>query len=310
MGSANRTRSRSLAFTAKAFALATLAVASGPLRADDVYLTNGSVFEEVVTRTTDTHVIIEMAIGKLTLPLAQVSEVVVADTPIAEFQRRHTALLEDPRSGAANWLQLSRWGLANGLATQAGQAALFAARLDAGLEGLKPLLTGLGYERVESVGWIARSDAMRLRGMVLYDGEWMTPDDRAARVASDRPRRSPELRRSERGTTSRQAGGVGDNQVALASIKLAEKALDEGRQAARKSDRQGHRGFGFGSSRSGAFPGVVFPRQRFASPEDAAAYNERVRKDLAALATRPPGSIIPLNSNGPQRSGVFSTPKP
>ena len=293
--------------------LGALTVGSGALLADDVHLTNGSVFEDVVTRTTQTHVIIEMAIGKLTLPLSQVKELVVADTPIAEFQRRHKALLEDPRSGAENWLQLSRWGLAHGLSAQAGQAALFAARLDAGLDGLEPLLTGLGYERVESVGWIARSDAMRLRGMVLYDGEWMSPNDRAARIASDRPARTRNGAGQSRAQGTQDPRSVGDNEVALASIKLAEKALEQGRQAdreARQTERRAQRDYGFGANRFGVYPGVILPRQRFASPEEAAAYSERVRKDIAALANRSPGSIIPLNNSGPQRSGVFSTPQP
>lgn len=291
---------------AVATSLASVTLTVSPLLADDVHLTNGSVFEDVVTKTTDTHVIIEMAIGKLTLPLAQVSKVISADTPIAEFRRRHTALLENPSSEAVDWLHLSRWGLANGLSSQASQAALFAARLNADLDGLAPMLAGLGYENLDNVGWIPRSEAMRLRGKVLYDGEWLTPNQRTARILSARSKQSAPQSAQH---SQRPDQSTSDNAVALASIKLAEKALEHGEHASRRADQRTSRTSPeFGRGGYGVYAGVVIPQQQFASPEAAAAYNEQIQQDLKALTNRVPGSIIPLNNRGPTGSIFVARP--
>ncbi len=291
--SPNRASSVIFACGLATLALALVAATPSPSHADDVYLTNGSVFEDVVTHSTATHVVIEMAIGKLTLPLEQVKRVESGDTPIAEFRRRRDDLLNDPSSDPSSWLSLARWGLGHGLEMQARQAALLAARLSPDLDGLSVLLENLGYELQPEIGWIPRSEAMRRRGLVFHDGTWVTPEVRSAQLSQ----RVPETRRQEvERPQSQGEGEVSSNQVALASIELARRALEHTESKDQGGRDRGDRRSTFGSTQYGVFAPVLIPGQLFGTPAEAAAYRERVQRDLAALATRPPGSIIPLST--------------
>lgn len=279
---------------------------TGAAVADDVHLVNGAVFEDVSTERTDTHVLIEMPIGRLRLPAEQVARIVDGDSPIATYRRRSNALLSDPSSGAADFLDLARWAVRQGLSGQARQAALIAARFDPDLGGLTELLTGLGYEKVAGIGWLPYAEAQRSRGLVLLDGEWLTRREREARIAR-------ELRDAQRAAPTARSTDGGDRELARESVELARRAVESadasrrsaedrsaerGRNATRSSfDRHGPR---FGGQRANVYGGVVLPVQRV-DPEAAAAYQERVRKDLAALATRTPGSLIPVQEFRPPK---------
>ncbi|HUP22520.1 MAG TPA: hypothetical protein VNB06_06220 [Thermoanaerobaculia bacterium] len=270
---------------ATACALAVLVVLAGAsaLSADDVHLYNGRVFEDVVAEVTDTHVIVELAIGRLRFPVDQVREVVRSETPLADFHDRRQALLHDPASAAASWVDLAAWARSRGLERAWRETALLAARLDPAAPGLEPLMLELGCERDEAIGWMPRAEVMRRRGLVEYRGSWLPPE----RVA--------ELRRAEReaaATTAeadrvaaglRSRRGASDNEVALASIELAREALRADRDAAAPP-----RGVPLGQAIFvGGWPwlvGGVAP----ATPEAREAWD--------ALAVRQPGSIIPLEA--------------
>lgn len=181
-----------------------LAGAALPALADDVYLTNGKVFEGVIAEVTETAVRIRMPGGELSLARSQVLRVETGDSGFAEFLRRKAAL--GKAAGAAEWLGLARWARASGLDQGAREAALRAADLDPHLQGLAPLLRGMGYELDEQLDrWIPYDDSMRRRGFVLADGEWITREEhrqltrareedfarrRAEREAADAARRT------------------------------------------------------------------------------------------------------------------------
>ena len=272
-------------------------------QADDVHLTNGAVFEDVSTEVTETHVVIEMPIGRLRLPNEQVARIVEGDSPIATFQRRSNELLSDPSSGAADFLELARWSIRQGLNGQARQAALIAARFAPELDGLSELLSGLGYEHVDGIGWLPYAEAQRSRGLVLFDGEWLTRREREQRIARDH--------REETRRARAPGAEPSDRELARDSIELARRTVEAVDRAAQQSseraveaDRRAVRagfqthGPRFGARQNNVYGGVVLP-VRGVDPEAAAAYQERLSRDLKSLATRAPGSLIPVQQHRP-----------
>lgn len=273
--------------------------------ADDVHLTNGAVFEDVSTEVTETHVVIEMPIGRLRLPNEQVARIVEGDSPIATFQRRSNELLSDPSSGAEDFLELARWSIRQGLNGQARQAALIAARFAPDLDGLPELLSGLGYEHVDGIGWLPYAEAQRSRGLVLFEGEWLSRRQREQRIASEH-REETRRARAPRDEPS-------DRELARDSIELARRAVETVDRAQQSSRQQSERaaddrravrvgfqthGPRFGTRQNNVYGGVVLP-VRGVDPEAAAAYQERLSRDLKSLATRAPGSLIPVQQHRP-----------
>jgi hypothetical protein len=283
--------------TASALAASMVLAGASGLGADDVHLYNGRVFEDVVAEVTESHVIVELAIGRLRFPVDQVREVVRSETPLADFHDRRQALLHDPSSAAASWVDLAAWARSRGLERAWRETALFAARLDPTAPGLEPMMLELGYERDEAIGWMPRAEVMRRRGLVEYRGSWLAPErvaelrqverdsEASAAAEAERVASSIRSRSASRGSepTGSPASGPTDNEVALASIELAREALRS------EPPTTGARsGATIGSSIIlGGWPwfvGGVAP----ASPE--------VREAWEALAVRQPGSIIPLES--------------
>ena len=283
-----------------------VAAVAGLGHADDVHLTNGAVFEDVSTETTATHVIIEMNIGRLRLPNEQIARIVEGSSPIEEHRQRSNELLSDPGSRAEDFLELARWSVRQGLVSQARQSALIAARLGPDLAGLQELLAGLGYEHVHGIGWLPYDEAQRSRGLVLFEGQWLTRTEREERIAE-------EQRSSAARTTAGRNAQPSDRDIALESIELARRsveAVDDASQRAAQSERRDERprrlsGHGFvghgprfGDRQNNVYGGVVLPI-RGVDPAAAAAYQERLSRDLKSLASRAPGSLIPVQQHRP-----------
>lgn len=149
--------------------------------ADDVYLTNGRVFEGVIAEETETQVRIRMAGGVVAIPRGQVLRLEKGESPLAEYLRRKESLERAPDAGAAGWLELARWARAQKLEPR--EAALRAARIDPRLPGLAPLLLDLGYVLDEELGrWVPYAESMRRRGLVLVEGEWISREQYADRL--------------------------------------------------------------------------------------------------------------------------------
>ncbi len=92
-------------------------------------------------------------------------------------------LRKNPAAGASDWLELARWAKVQQLGQATREAALAAATLDPGLEGLAPILRGYGYVLDEQLDrWISYEESMRRRGFVLSNGQWITREEYAAKV--------------------------------------------------------------------------------------------------------------------------------
>jgi hypothetical protein len=160
-----------------------LSLIAVPALADDVYLVNGRKFEGVIAETVGSQVRIQMQGGILSLPSSQVLRVETGESSLAEYLRRKESLKKNPSARAADWLALAQWTQGKQLEQATRESAVVAATMDPKLPGLKPILGGFGYVLDEELGrWVLYSDAMRRRGFVLANGEWVTREEYAATV--------------------------------------------------------------------------------------------------------------------------------
>lgn len=290
----NRSKRDAWVWRVCSFSAALLVIGSSLTLADDVHLENGSSFEDVVVTRTDSHVIVELpAGGRLRLPNEQVREVVLGSSPLQRFREYREELLASPGSSGEDVLDLVRWAQLNGLEQEARSLALVLARAQPDLVGLAPVMSGIGYQQDEHGVWILHDDLMRRRGMVRYADRWMSPSERDAQIDRERAAevRASYERRNDRAQSSTNAPSASpsDNEVALESIRLARSVVEQ-----QGGDRHGHHA----PPITAAVIGGVALRggHTGAGGEAYQAYRAQIRADIAALAKRQPGSILPLST--------------
>lgn len=276
---------------------------SGAGAADDVYLTNGGVFQGVETSRTETHVVVRLQIGQLRLPVGQVVRVVERETPYVVYAERKAELLANG-AAAEEFVALARWAVHHSLEAEWREAALIAARLDPGTAGIETLMAEMSYQHDAELGWIPHSQAMERRGLVEVGGEWVSPEEAELRrreraVAERLARLEAEERLRRRRAEAPADAQVSSNEVALASIELAREVVAENRgvDVGRVS--------GLAVSRSVLIPtlplsgggGFVVGHVPVGVPRGSVGARSRDLEAIwRALETRQPGSIIPLSA--------------
>jgi hypothetical protein len=161
-------------------ALLLVLLGRGPGFADTVYLTNGRSFEGVIAEVSDAAVRIQMPGGSLSLPRSHVLRVEKSESDFAEYLKRKAVLQHNGEAG--DWLKLARWAKSQGLEQGAREAALTAADLDPHVEGIAPFLRAYGYVLdAQLERWIPYADSMRRKGLVQWNGQWISREEHAAR---------------------------------------------------------------------------------------------------------------------------------
>src|SRR5947199_4672007 len=175
-----------------------------PVFADNVYLANGRKFEDVMAETTDSHVRIHLQGGVLVLPKSQVLRVEPGDSSLGDYLRRREALKKSPSTRAADWIELARWAQSKQLDQATRDSALAAAALDPRAPGLAPLLRGYGYVLDEQLDrWVPYADAMRRKGFVQANGQWISREEYQARARAQAEEDA--RRRADRQEQAREA---------------------------------------------------------------------------------------------------------
>ncbi len=147
--------------------------------ADDVHLTNGGVFEDVLAEWEGDALRVRMPGGEVRLARSSVARVVETTGGQAEYLRRAEALRRG-RAGPAAWLELARWARAEGLGRAAREAALEAGEREPRLAGLAPLLESYGMVLdAEAGSWVTYAESMHRQGFVRYEGRWITRREQA-----------------------------------------------------------------------------------------------------------------------------------
>lgn len=207
-----------------------VSLAGGAASADDVILKNGRKFEGVIAETTDTQVRIRMQSGVVSLPKSQVLRVEAKDSDLSGYLRRKEALRRSPDARAGDWLELARWAKSQGLEQGAREAALAAAELDPGLDGVAALLRGYKYIFDEQLGrWISYPESMRRRGFVFSQGAWISREELAERVRLQREAEAQAARIREAARVERAARQT-EMLLAAQTALLAETVRDRERE--------------------------------------------------------------------------------
>ena len=155
---------------------------AAPLLADNVYLKNGRVFEDVVAEVGPESVKIHLAFGQMGVSLDSVDRIERAESSLVAYQERRDALRVDPTAEAADWVELAQWALRRDNRYGAREAALVAAEKNPRAEGLEELMRRMDYVFEPEIDrWIPFEDSMRLRGFARVDGQWLSPEQLLAR---------------------------------------------------------------------------------------------------------------------------------
>jgi hypothetical protein len=143
--------------------------------ADSVFLKGGGEIKgEVVEQRVDA-VVVEVGPGRITLPMKNVVRIVANTTDLGLYHSRAAALA--PRD-VAGWLSLAAWAQRHDLATQAREA--YERVLDVDPMNADAHLA-LGDVRMGD-RWLGAAEANRARGLVEFEGTWMSPGERQLRL--------------------------------------------------------------------------------------------------------------------------------
>jgi hypothetical protein len=157
-----------------------LAALTGGARADTVHLVNGRSFEDVVAWLDGDQVRIRFDYGEMSLPREAVAGIESGTSELTRFEERWETLAR-AEAPAEEWLDLARWARGAGLDHGAARAAVRASVLDPTVEGLAPLLAGLGFVQDETSGaWLPLDEMMARRGWVRRGSDWIPPEQAAA----------------------------------------------------------------------------------------------------------------------------------
>lgn len=163
--------------------------------ADTVVLKSGGRIEGVLVAQTADRLTMDVSVGRISIDASSVKRVEKSVSRLAEFQRRRDAL-SATRSDVDSWIELAEFASRAGLKTQAALAWREVLKRDPdNLTANRELgRTLVGNE------WMNEDEANRARGLVLYQGSWVTPAERDTlrrdvERAEDAERRVREARR-------------------------------------------------------------------------------------------------------------------
>ena len=196
--------------------------------ADDVYLKNGKSFQDVIATEEGTQVRVKMPGGELAISRAQVLRIERGSSPYGDYLERKGELGKAPSAEA--WLGLALWAQGQGLESGVREAALKAAKLDPGLQGLPPLMRRLDYVLESELGrWVPYDESMRRKGFVREGARWITAQELADRdraLEEERSRKAATREAEARDRLTRQL------ELSLLTATLERQAADRAAAAA------------------------------------------------------------------------------
>ena len=242
---------------------------------------------------------IQLAFGHLVLPADQVLSLEKADSPLAAYLERKAALAARPEAGAEEWLALARWSKANEINQGAREAAMAAAEIDPRLPGLDPLLRPFGLVFDEEIGrWVPYEEAMTRRGLVRFEGQWITRDEQRLRLA--------ELQR-ERALAAEEA--TARRLAALTEVMVAREEREALEEVVEPAEMPWYGlpywyGWGGGVVVHGGF--VHRPRDGH-FPRHDGGIRPPPGHHFGGVFDRVPGSLLPIAPQAPSRPVSSST---
>lgn len=196
--------------------LALVLIVSTSAVADDVYLKNGRVFEDVEAEVSGDRVIVYLPFGEIGFSRDVVERIEESVSTQAVYRQRRDGLVANPGSTAGDWLELARWATSRGFEHGAREAAMRAASLDPSLESLGAVMRDLEFAFDPALDrWIPLEEKMRRDGYRRVGGEWLSAEqlEARARLASEaaRTREAEEERRLTRAVVALAAAQIAQN---------------------------------------------------------------------------------------------------
>jgi len=156
-------------------ALIVLLTLAAPVFADQVFVKGGGVLTGVIVERDERSVVLEVAPGRITLPMARVDRIVEGTSSLARYRDRAARLSPSDSQG---WLDLAQWAAGQGLRTQAQEAFARVLALDPSNE---PAQRAVGNVQFDG-RWMSPEESYRAQGLVPFEGQWLTPNERSAAV--------------------------------------------------------------------------------------------------------------------------------
>jgi len=150
---------------------AVLLAFAAPLAAEDVLLVGGGRISGVIVERTANTLVLEVGPGRVTLPLSRVERVIEGRSALAIFRERAQNLAADDVAG---WLALANWAQERALSTAAREAFEHVLRLDPQNAAAHRALGNVLHEG----RWMTAEESYRDRGLVPFEGGWVTPAER------------------------------------------------------------------------------------------------------------------------------------
>lgn len=165
--------------------------------ADDVLLRGGGRISGRILARSETSVQVDVGPGIITVPMASVLSIEEKRTPLDEYEERAATLRDND---AAGWLQLANWAAARGLNTQARRTYDKVLAIDPQNVNAN---RALGHVLADG-RWVTEEESYQLRGLVQFEGEWITAPERDA-ILGQRDARLAELGRIDAERRARDA---------------------------------------------------------------------------------------------------------
>lgn len=191
------------------------------LGADEVVLKSGRTIRGVVVEETATTIVLDIGAGQVGFPRSGVARVVKGHSAVAEYRQRAEALRPDDIGG---WLALGQWARDRDLITSAAEAFERVVALD---PGNRIAHEALGHEFVAGA-WLVGDEARRARGLVPFEGDWVTPAEQRARLAEREADRRERRERAEDAARTAEAEARAREAEARAKQAEAEARIDSG----------------------------------------------------------------------------------
>ncbi|PYQ52931.1 MAG: hypothetical protein DMF78_10315 [Acidobacteria bacterium] len=217
----------------RAVAVLAFVIVAVAARGDEVFVRGGGRVSGHVIAYGPDSIVVDVGPGQIGLPVSYVERIVPGTTPQAVYRERAARLAP---GDAAGWVALGQWAMEQDLVTK-GRAAF------EHVLGIDPSNAAahlaLGHVRVGDQ-WMTQDESHRARGLVSYQGRWMTPDDRRALLDERLAAAEEERMRLEAEARVREA----EARARLAEAE-AERAEAELNRSAAPAPAFGDTGFGY-----------------------------------------------------------------
>ena len=153
-----------------------LALLPAALAADEIHLRGGGRVSGEIVAESETEVKVDIGAGRMTVKRSSIERIEKTRSPLTEYRERAAVLQPNQVEG---WRELGRWATRQGLGVQAREAygRVLAVLPDDGE-------ANEAHGRVFHDGrWMREEDAYRAQGYVLFEDQWILPQERDAILA-------------------------------------------------------------------------------------------------------------------------------